>query len=153
MRIKLQLILCDDDGHEETITDVVTLKKDHRRLKQLGLTLQEAKQVRNGIQKRLRQRQVAAVSGPMLVLPGLRRSAQSQRLPYPLVPHSVWHLQTGQSAALPLPLHTPQDDLVSPPILAPHRVRRPRVALYGDEVVLPGVVWHDGQCPQGLPAP
>jgi hypothetical protein len=32
MRVKLQLVICDDDGHEETITDVVTLKKDHRRI-------------------------------------------------------------------------------------------------------------------------
>ena len=29
MRVKLQLVMCSDDGHEETVTDVVTLKKDH----------------------------------------------------------------------------------------------------------------------------
>lgn len=28
MRVKLQLVLCSDDGHEETITDLVTLQKD-----------------------------------------------------------------------------------------------------------------------------
>jgi hypothetical protein len=54
MRVKLQLILCYD-GHEDTITDVITLKKDHRRLEHLGLTLQEAKQLLNTIQKRLLQ--------------------------------------------------------------------------------------------------
>jgi hypothetical protein len=43
MRVKLQLVICDDDGHEETVTDVVTLKKDHRRIEHLGLTLAEAR--------------------------------------------------------------------------------------------------------------
>jgi hypothetical protein len=32
MRIKLQLVMCSDDGQEETITDVVTLQKDSQRL-------------------------------------------------------------------------------------------------------------------------
>jgi hypothetical protein len=59
MCVKLQLVLCDD-GQEETVTDIVTLKKDHRRLEHLGLTLQEAKQLLNTIQKRLLQRQVDA---------------------------------------------------------------------------------------------
>jgi hypothetical protein len=27
MRVKLQLVLCDNDGQEETVTDVVTLFK------------------------------------------------------------------------------------------------------------------------------
>jgi hypothetical protein len=30
MHVKLQLVICHDDGHEETITDLVALKKDHR---------------------------------------------------------------------------------------------------------------------------
>jgi hypothetical protein len=25
MRVKLQLVLCSDEGHEETVTDVITL--------------------------------------------------------------------------------------------------------------------------------
>jgi hypothetical protein len=25
MRVKLQLVICHDDGHEETVTDVITL--------------------------------------------------------------------------------------------------------------------------------
>jgi hypothetical protein len=33
MHVKLQLVLCDDDGQEETVTDRVTLKKDPRRRK------------------------------------------------------------------------------------------------------------------------
>ena len=58
MRVKLQLVLCDDDGQEETVTDVVTLRKDHQRIEHLGLTLGEAKQLLTTIQRRVLQRQV-----------------------------------------------------------------------------------------------
>jgi hypothetical protein len=27
MRVKLQLVMCNDEGHEETVTDVITLNK------------------------------------------------------------------------------------------------------------------------------
>src|SRR5919204_2653448 len=60
MRIKLQLVMCSDDGQEETVTDVVTLQKDSQRVKHLGLTLKEAKQLLNTIQKRLLHHQVEA---------------------------------------------------------------------------------------------
>jgi hypothetical protein len=29
MRVKLQLVMCHDEGHEETVTDVITLTKNH----------------------------------------------------------------------------------------------------------------------------
>src|SRR5689334_21422778 len=60
MRIKLQLVLCSDDGHEETVTDLVTLQKDSTRLEHLGLSLKEAKQLLTAIQQRMLQRQVEA---------------------------------------------------------------------------------------------
>jgi len=60
MRVKFQLALCSDEGQEETITDVVTLPKDSQRIEHLGLTLREAKQLLNTIQKRLLQHQVEA---------------------------------------------------------------------------------------------
>ena len=60
MRIKLQLVMCSDDGQEETITDLVTLQKDAQRIEHLGLTLREAKQLLNTLQKRLLQHQVDA---------------------------------------------------------------------------------------------
>jgi hypothetical protein len=59
MRVKLQLVMCSDDGQEEIITDIVTLKKDAQRIEHLGLTLKEAKQLLNTMQKRLLQHQVA----------------------------------------------------------------------------------------------
>jgi hypothetical protein len=58
MRVKLQLIMCSDDGQEDTITDVITLQKDSQRIEHLGLTLREAKQLLTTIQKRLLQHQV-----------------------------------------------------------------------------------------------
>ena len=45
MRIKLQLILCNDQGDEETVTDVITLNKNNQRIEHLGLTLAESKQL------------------------------------------------------------------------------------------------------------
>jgi hypothetical protein len=29
MRVKPQLVMCSDDGQEETVTDVVAIKKDY----------------------------------------------------------------------------------------------------------------------------
>ena len=62
MRVKLQLVMCSDDGQEETITDIVTLQKDSQRIEHLGLTLREAKQLLNTIQQRLLRHQVDCFS-------------------------------------------------------------------------------------------
>src|SRR5262249_38409752 len=59
MRVKLQLVLCSDEGQEETVTDVITLNKNNRRIEQLGLTLAEAKQLLSTLQRHLLQHQVA----------------------------------------------------------------------------------------------
>ena len=59
MRVKLQLVLCSDDGREETVTDIVTLKKDSHRIEHLGLTLAESKQLLKLIQKKLLEEQIA----------------------------------------------------------------------------------------------
>ena len=58
MRVKLQLVMCSDDGREETVTDLVTLQKDSTRIEHLGLSLKEAKQLLHTIQHRVLQRQV-----------------------------------------------------------------------------------------------
>jgi hypothetical protein len=60
MKITLQLVVCDDDGHEETFTDVVVLEKACQRIEHLGLTLAEAKQTLTALQQRLVERQGAA---------------------------------------------------------------------------------------------
>jgi hypothetical protein len=58
MRVKLQLVMCSDEGQEETVTDVITLDKDNRRIEHLGLTLAEAKQLLSTLQQHLLQQQV-----------------------------------------------------------------------------------------------
>jgi hypothetical protein len=58
MRVKLQLVLCHDDGHEETVTDIVSWNKDYRCIEHLGLTLADSKQLLKLIQKKLLQQQI-----------------------------------------------------------------------------------------------
>ena len=58
MRVKLQLVICSDEGHEETVTDVLTFDKNHRRIEHLGLTMAEAKQLLSTLQRHLLQQQV-----------------------------------------------------------------------------------------------
>jgi hypothetical protein len=47
MRVKPQLVLCSENGREETVTDIVSLKKDCHRIEHLGLTLAESEQLLN----------------------------------------------------------------------------------------------------------
>ena len=58
MRVKLQLVLCSDEGHEETVTDVITLNKNNQRIEHLGLSLAEAKQLLSTLQRHLLQQQI-----------------------------------------------------------------------------------------------
>src|SRR5215472_9152565 len=58
MRVKLQLVISYDDGHEETITDVITLTKNNQRIEPLGLSLAESKQLLSTLQRHLLQQQV-----------------------------------------------------------------------------------------------
>jgi len=58
MRVKLQLVICHDDGHEETATDVITLNKNNKRIEHLGLSLAESKQLLSTIQRQILQHQV-----------------------------------------------------------------------------------------------
>ncbi len=58
MRVKLQLVICNDTGDEETVTDVITLNKNNQRIEHLGLTLAESKQLLSTLQRHLLQQQV-----------------------------------------------------------------------------------------------
>ncbi len=58
MRLKLQLVMCNDQGDEETVTDVLTLNKHHQRIEHLGLTLAESKQLLSTLQRHLLQQQI-----------------------------------------------------------------------------------------------
>src|SRR5262249_2442714 len=69
MRVKLQLVMCSDDGQEETVTDVITLNKNNERLEPLGLTLAEAKQLLSTLQRHLLQHQVDTFLDPCSTCP------------------------------------------------------------------------------------
>jgi hypothetical protein len=58
MRIKLQLIMCNDQGEEETVTDVITLNKSHQRIEHLGLSLAESTHLLSTRQRHLLQQHV-----------------------------------------------------------------------------------------------
>src|SRR5215510_13198770 len=58
MRVKLQLVICHDEGQEETVTDVIALNKNQQRIEHLGLTLTESKHLLSTIQRHLLQQQV-----------------------------------------------------------------------------------------------
>jgi hypothetical protein len=58
MRVKLQLVMCNDQGDEETVTDIITLNKHYQRIEHLGLTLAEAKHLLSTLQQHLLQQQV-----------------------------------------------------------------------------------------------
>src|SRR5215475_10375610 len=64
MRVKLHLVLCSDEGQEETVTDVMTLNKNSQRIEQLGLTLAEATQLLSTLQRHLLQHQVDTFLDP-----------------------------------------------------------------------------------------
>jgi hypothetical protein len=60
MKIRAQLGVCDDDGHEATCTDVAVLEKACQRIEHLGLPLPEAKQILAALQQRLVEQQTSA---------------------------------------------------------------------------------------------
>ena len=55
MRVNLQLVLCSDEGHAETVIEVMTLNKNSQRIEHLGLTMGEAKQLLSTLQQHLLQ--------------------------------------------------------------------------------------------------
>jgi hypothetical protein len=58
MRVTLQLVVSHDDGHQETVTDVITLTKNHQHIEHLGLSLAESKQLLGTLQQHILQQQV-----------------------------------------------------------------------------------------------
>jgi hypothetical protein len=58
MRVKLQLVISHDDGHEETVTDIITLNKNNQRIEHLGLSLAESKLLLSTLQRHLLQQQL-----------------------------------------------------------------------------------------------
>jgi hypothetical protein len=99
MRVKLQLVMCNDQGDEETVTDVITLNKNQQRIEHLGLTLAEAKQLLSTLQQHLLQQQVNTFLDARFDLSRLRDAVQAQGPRPPIVSHLVWHVSVLQSEA------------------------------------------------------
>src|SRR5215471_4075418 len=59
MRVTLQHVICHGDSQEETVTDIITLKKNNQCIEHLGLSLAESKQLLSALQRHLLQQQVA----------------------------------------------------------------------------------------------
>ena len=58
MRVKLQLVLCSDEGQEETVTDVITLDKNHQRIEHRGVPLAESTHLLSPLQRHRLQQHV-----------------------------------------------------------------------------------------------
>ena len=99
MRVKLQLVMCNDEGHEETVTDVITLNKNNQRIEHLGLTLAESKQLLSTLQRHLLQQQVNTFLDTCSDCPDCGTPLQLKARAQPLVSHLVWHVSVRQSEA------------------------------------------------------
>src|SRR5262245_66424254 len=59
MKITVQLVVCDDADHQETLTEGIVLEKACQRIEQVGLTLAEAKALLSALQQQIVTRQAA----------------------------------------------------------------------------------------------
>jgi hypothetical protein len=59
MKITVQLVVYDDDDHQDTFTREVVLEKACQRIKEVGLTLAEAKALLSALQQQIVERQAA----------------------------------------------------------------------------------------------
>ncbi len=125
MRVKLQLVMCSDEGQEETVTDVITLNKNSQRIEHLGLTLAEAKQLLSTLQRHLLQHQVDTFLDPCFTCADcgalLKVKAHASRSFRTLF--GTYKLVQPEAGALRL--YTAQDFVIPPPLSAAHRVGRP----------------------------
>ena len=60
MKIKVQLVLCTEDGCEEQVQEIAVVEKPHQRIEHLGFTLAEAKSILKTLQQQLVERQATA---------------------------------------------------------------------------------------------
>jgi hypothetical protein len=60
MKIKVQLVMCAEDGREKQVPEIAMVEKPHQRIKYLGFTLAEAKSVLKTLQQQLVEQQATA---------------------------------------------------------------------------------------------
>ncbi len=84
MRFKVQLMLISDEGEVLSTNDVATLEKNISRVEDIGLTLQESKDILLGLQKDIVEAQVEAFLEEVrpCICGRLARSKGSDRVPF-----------------------------------------------------------------------
>jgi hypothetical protein len=60
MKIKVQLVVCAEDGREEQVQEVAMVEKPHQQIEHLGFTLAEAKSILKTLQQQLVAQQATA---------------------------------------------------------------------------------------------
>ena len=60
MKIKVQLIVCAEDGREEQVQEIAVVEKSHQQIEHLGFTLAEAKRLLATLQQHLVSQQATA---------------------------------------------------------------------------------------------
>jgi hypothetical protein len=68
MRCKVQLVVCAEDGQEDTVQELAVFDKQCQRLEHLGLTLAEAKQLLTTLLQHLVWLKISAVSTLLMLL-------------------------------------------------------------------------------------
>ena len=149
MRVKLQLVMCNDKGDEETVTDLITLNKNNQRIEHLGLTLAESKQLLSTLQRHLLQQQVNTFLDTCSDCPDcgtpLHLKARSRRSF-----RTLFGTFQFDSPRLEHCDCTRQDRILSPPGGPVECVSCPGAPVYGSQVVFSGVLWYEPGCPPGL---
>ena len=60
MKIKVQQVVCAEDGREEQVHEIAIVERPHQRIEHLGFTLAEAKSVLKTLQHHLVEHQAMA---------------------------------------------------------------------------------------------
>jgi hypothetical protein len=152
MRVKLQLVICHDDDHEETVTEVITLNKNNQRIEYLGLSLTESKQLLSTIQRQILQQQVNTFLDTHSTCPDcgapLDLKARGSKLFRTLFGTFKFYsprLKHCDCKRRKTSSFRPLSALLTEPVA-------PELLYYGSEVVLSGVLWAEPGCPPGLSA-
>jgi hypothetical protein len=139
MRVKLQLVICHDNGQEETVTDIITLTKNNQRIEHLGLSLAESTQLLGTLQRHLLQQQLTAFLDTHATCPDCGTPLQ-------LKAHGSRSFRTLFGI---FQFHSPRfehcdckrrDRVVSTIVDPATEPVAPELPVYGSEVVVPGIL-------------
>ena len=150
MKIKVQLIVCAEDGREEQVQEVAMVEKPHQQIEHLGFTLAEAKQLLATLQQHLVEQQATAFvaaraqcdhCGKALGIKGYHtRTFRTLFGTVTLTSPRLYHCRCQRRKTTTF---RPLNALLT-------ERGRPRAAVHGDEVGLTGLLRPDGAGAEGL---